>query len=173
MFASGEVSSLSIYNSNWRLKWGQAQYDYSSQHAEMKPAAVLHLCVSVCVCVCHSSHDTLILQQQWKAPEAPALSFSACRMLQAKFRFRFNHSVPQAILMKWDNMIGDRWRKWNSYQTANATQCVIGIINGVSQLVNAIVGFAVSIETNAHRWTVRKTNQGRTTVCVTNRVSHQ
>ncbi len=134
----------------------------------MKPAAVLHLCVSVCVCGCHSSHDTLILQQQWKAPEAPALSFSACRMLQAKFRFRFNHSVPQAILMKWDSMMSDRWRKWNSYQTANATQCVIGLINRVSQLVNAIVDFTVSIETHAHRWTVRKTNQGRTTVYVTN-----
>lgn len=58
--------------------------------------------------------------------------------------------------MQWGNMMSDRWRKWNSYQTANATQCVIGIINGVSQLVNSIVSFAVSIETHAHRWTVKK-----------------
>lgn len=37
-----------------------------------------------------------------------------------------------------------------TYQTVHSCQCVIGIIEGIGQLVHPIIGFTVSIETNSH-----------------------
>lgn len=37
-----------------------------------------------------------------------------------------------------------------TYQTVHAAQCVIGIVEGVGQLVHAVVGLAVAIETHTH-----------------------
>lgn len=37
-----------------------------------------------------------------------------------------------------------------SHQIVDATQCVIGIVERVGQLVHAIVGLTVTIETHSH-----------------------
>lgn len=44
----------------------------------------------------------------------------------------------------------------HSYLTINASQGVIGVIERIGHLVDAIVGFAVSIETHSHCRTERK-----------------
>lgn len=129
-------------------------------------------CASACVCVCVPLITWYSSTSENKPLRLQLLVFKNAAYNRQNSDLNLITNVPQAIPMKWD-MMSDGRRKWNSYQTANATQCVIGIINWVSQLVNSIIGFAVSIETHTHRRTVRKTNQGKTTVCVTNAVSYQ
>ncbi len=37
-----------------------------------------------------------------------------------------------------------------TYQTVHSSQCVIGIVQGVGQLVHAVIGLTVAIETHTH-----------------------
>lgn len=43
-----------------------------------------------------------------------------------------------------------------SHQIVDATQCVIGIVERVGQLVHPIVGLTVSIETHSYSRTMKK-----------------
>lgn len=43
-----------------------------------------------------------------------------------------------------------------SHQIVDATQCVIGIVERVGQMVHPVVGLAVSIETHSHGRTVKE-----------------
>lgn len=46
------------------------------------------------------------------------------------------------------------WSRWLysicTYQAVHSCQRVIGVVEGIGQLVHAIIGFAVSIETHSH-----------------------
>lgn len=43
-----------------------------------------------------------------------------------------------------------------TYQAVHSTQGVVGVVEGVGQLVHAIVGLAVAVETHAHRDAVER-----------------
>lgn len=45
-----------------------------------------------------------------------------------------------------------------SHQIVDATQCVIDFVEGVGQLIHAIIGFTVPIETHSYSRTVKRWN---------------
>lgn len=57
-------------------------------------------------------------------------------------------SVVDLVLFISDSVEEGWWSYTGSYQTIDATHSLIGIVEGVGQLVHTIVGFTVSIETH-------------------------
>ena len=59
-------------------------------------------------------------------------------------------SVVDLVLFISDSVEEGWWSYTGSYQTIDATHSLIGIVEGVGQLVHSIVGLAVAIETHSH-----------------------